>query len=63
MKTILLLIGVLLLTGCVSYAKTLVNDTGDRQSCSANGWGFIGAPYAAHTFDRCIENLHKRGYR
>lgn len=56
--------GCALLYGCVTPNTMLVNpSTGEVQSCSASGWGYVGAPLAQMSHNKCVENLKSIGYK
>ena len=52
----------LLLAGCVSQSKVLVNDAGKPYECTHSGWGWIGAPMAAHQQSECVKKAKAAGY-
>ncbi|MFV8784370.1 hypothetical protein ACNKU7_18280 [Microbulbifer sp. SA54] len=59
-----LVVLVLFVTGCVSKQAMLVNpDTGQTQNCGASGWGWFGAPYASHMYNKCVLNMRANGYK
>lgn len=62
MKALIVLAGTLLLVGCVSRSAMLVNKDGKTVTCSASGWGYVGAPVAMHRQKKCLEAAHAAGY-
>ena len=51
------------LVGCASYNTVHQNAAGQQVRCATSGWGWIGAPYAAHMHDKCVEDATARGYK
>jgi len=62
MKTAIIL-AVAFLSGCATPSELLVNPQGRVMRCSAAGWGLIGAPLAYQSFDRCVADLERLGYK
>lgn len=53
----------ILLTGCVSYNQKLTNpETGQTYICSAQGFGYIGAPVAIISQKQCLARASKKGF-
>jgi predicted metalloprotease with PDZ domain len=50
------------LAGCVSPSQMLVGPQGNTVRCSANGFGFVGAPLAEHSVTRCVADYKNSGY-
>jgi len=40
----------------------MVNDDGRVEQCTHSGWGYIGAPMAAHTHNVCVEAWKRQGF-
>lgn len=51
-----------LIAGCVTPSQMLVNPRGQLMRCSATGWGFIGAPLAQQSYNKCVSDLRDVGY-
>lgn len=51
------------LSACTSPRAVLVNDKGEYTSCAANGAGLIGSAVASGTFNSCVAEAKKKGYR
>lgn len=63
LSTICLLSSSLILSGCVSYNQKLTNpETGQTYICSAQGFGYIGAPVATMAQHKCIKQAAKKGF-
>jgi hypothetical protein len=63
MKTTILLMVAITLTGCVSEKTLLRNSTtGQTTRCDAWGFGVIGAPVAMASHSDCMKKAHEAGY-
>lgn len=62
LRYVLLMCAVAFMAGCVSSSTMMTNQDGKWVRCSANGAGWLGAPMAAASHSRCIEDLQKIGY-
>jgi len=51
-----------LISGYVTPSQMLVNPQGQLMRCSATGWGFIGAPLAQQSYNKCVSDLRAVGY-
>lgn len=63
MRSLLLSLTALVLSGCASLDTTLVNKDGQRYRCSASGYGIIGSTVAQSRFDDCIARAEDKGYK
>jgi len=50
------------LAGCVTPSTLLINDQGQVIRCSAQGWGYVGAPMAQMAEESCVKDYKKLGY-
>jgi hypothetical protein len=48
--------------GCVTPSMLLINDQGQVIRCSAQGWGYVGAPMAQMAQESCVKDYKKVGY-
>ena len=63
MKTYLAVFLFLLLTSCATPSTVMINKhSKEWRTCSATGWGWVGAPLAIMSHDSCVESLKKVGY-
>lgn len=56
MRTLMLLLSALALTGCVSEKTAMVNQQGKVVHCDAWGFGWLGAPVAMAQHHNCVKN-------
>lgn len=62
MRTPILLLSALALTGCVSEKTAMVNQEGKVVHCDAWGFGWLGAPVAMAQHHDCVKNAQVAGY-
>ena len=55
------LVGVLA-SGCATPSTLLMNQQGQVIRCASSGWGYVGAPMAQLSHDRCVSDYKKLGY-
>lgn len=51
------------ISACVSTRTQMVNDQGQVANCSAQGWGWLGAPIAMAQHSDCVAQYQSAGYR
>jgi len=61
-RSTLILISVLAVSGCVSYSEPMENAAGGSHVCDSSGVSAIGARMAAGTHERCQRALMLLGY-
>ena len=62
-KILIVLIASILVIGCASYSKVLVNDEGRAVKCSAMGFGIIGSISATALYNDCVEKYKEQGFK
>ena len=51
------------LTACTSDSAMLRNNAGQTVQCKNEGWGWLGAPMAAHNQSECIKKANAAGFK
>lgn len=60
---ILMLIVVIILSGCMSYDVNFKNAEGKTYFCKGHGWGLIGTAVASSNKNDCIARAEAKGYK
>lgn len=60
----LIILGILvLLTGCVSYDKTLTAENGLQYRCQQAGFGIIGVLFTESRYQECVKYANEKGFK
>lgn len=51
------------LSGCVTYDKTMTADNGRQYRCKQNGYGIFGVMMADSNHKDCVDNANAKGYK